>query len=72
MNPAQKQEYRSIVKAVKAGGDGADKALEDFKASLKSKFPMRRRKRSRLRRMPIDKRRQHLSPAPRLPRHLTI
>jgi hypothetical protein len=39
MNPAQKQEYRSIVKAVKAGGDGADKALEDFKASLKSEVP---------------------------------
>ncbi|MFM2433232.1 MAG: hypothetical protein RLZZ511_4446 [Cyanobacteriota bacterium] len=29
--------YREIVKSVKAGGEGADKAMEDFKASLKSK-----------------------------------
>ncbi len=35
MNPAQKQEYRTIVKAVKAGGEGADKAMKDFKAGLK-------------------------------------
>ncbi|NJR71274.1 MAG: hypothetical protein HC771_23600 [Synechococcales cyanobacterium CRU_2_2] len=34
MNPAQKQQYQKIVKAVKAGGEGADRALEDFKASL--------------------------------------
>ncbi len=36
MNPAQKKQYGEIVKAVKAGGEGADKAMEDFKASLKS------------------------------------
>ncbi|MFM2433246.1 MAG: hypothetical protein RLZZ511_4460 [Cyanobacteriota bacterium] len=36
MNPAQKQQYKALVKAVKAGGEGADKAMEDFKASLKS------------------------------------
>lgn len=35
MNPAQKQQYREIVKSVKAGGEGADKAMSDFKASLK-------------------------------------
>ncbi len=37
MNPAQKKQYGAIVKAVKAGGDGADKALEDFKATLGGK-----------------------------------
>jgi hypothetical protein len=36
MNPAQKKQYREIVKSVKAGGEGADKAMEDFKASLES------------------------------------
>ena len=35
MNPAQKTQYQAILKSVKAGGEGADKAMEDFKASLK-------------------------------------
>jgi hypothetical protein len=36
MTPVQRQQYKALVKAVKAGGDGADKAMEDFQASLKS------------------------------------
>jgi Protein of unknown function (DUF935) len=36
LNPVQKQQYQSILKSVKAGQEGADKAKVNFKAALKS------------------------------------